>query len=421
MAKAFELTKQLRYAAEYYNSTIEELELAGERLDSREVNASADSESPEEREEQTQTKQKQVTFKSLANKKFATAVERITLKRISGDANLRLAICLIKLNGDMDMDSNANEQLADDFLSKALNCIKNSISIYRSLGNREMDLGYSLIWFLRAHYLAGVMERSNLSESDIETVIDEAEKCLKIDDANDAFDAEVLKHKQKLRNELGFVAGQLSSKRAEGLLKGSINNYSEKLEYKRPDGSNEKKDIDSLAFSQNSVSLSERKPSASLGTAASNASNQSESTIKSGILKKGTTPLDTKEKSWYYLQKARAENGLSEYYHNTGNKYGAFKILVQAAKDYKYAGNDRQRSKCLILAVENGVKFMLNTASRRERHADGLQAMLDEALGYYDGYGEDLGSDPTVSNNIHQAYILKAIIYEKCLDHAQWT
>jgi len=399
MAKAFELSKQLRYAAEYYSSTIEELAAAGVRI-----------------EQNNQYMQNAGKFKTLANRKFANVVEKITLKRINGDANLRLAICLLKLNSEVQLESNDGD---DDFLTRAVESIKISIEIYRELGNREMDLAYALIWFLRAHYLAGVMERSNLDEAEVRKVIEEAETCLKIDEAEEAFDDEVLKHKQKLKNELGFVAGQLSHEKAEDLLSSSIKVYNEKL------GNKEVK-VPSFALDQNSVNNASEEQATSEVTTIVPESQSTEVKIieptaqdqpqrKASILKKGNTPLNAKEKSWVYLQKARAENGLSEYYHNTGNKKGAFKILLQAAKDYGYAGNDRQRAKCLILAVENGAKFMLSTPERRKKHADVLQDMLDKALEYYNEY--DLETDPIIATNVYQAYRLKSLIYEKCSDH----
>lgn len=73
MAKAFELNKQLRYAATYYQDALEELEVAYLKL--------------------------QVKDKALKN-----AVELVTLERINGDANLRLAICLLKLNSDTEIE-----------------------------------------------------------------------------------------------------------------------------------------------------------------------------------------------------------------------------------------------------------------------------------------------------------------------------
>ncbi len=61
-------------------------------------------------------------------------------------------------------------------------------------------------------------------------------------------------------------------------------------------------------------------------------------------------------------------------------------MLIQASKDYGAAGNERQRAKRLALAVENGVKFMLTSSKRRDRHARVLLDMLDAVMNVTDGF-----------------------------------
>ena len=81
------------------------------------------------------------------------------------------------------------------------------------------------------------------------------------------------------------------------------------------------------------------------------------------------------DREWIFVQNARAKHGLSEYRHNKGDKKGAFKVLIDASKDYARAGNELQRCKCLTLAVENGIKFLMKTDKRQGKHADHLQCI----------------------------------------------
>ena len=440
MAKAFELNRQMLYAADYYRFTLDELVSVSEKLNlfenqntSNKNNDNLDISMTEQNLNKAKT----------AKIKFAAAVEKVTLQRIMADANLRLAICLLKLNSGIDLDENRDKSKDndennslnsnDDFLCTSVECISISMEIYRDLGNRELDLAYAIIWFLRAHYLAKLMDRNQITEEECEKLISEAESYLSNIDQNRQTNASQtdVKQRQKLKNELGFVAGQLSLGKAQDLLSGSIDRCQAILDGKTSlfEIVGDKSIIETLKQKQEQqkagVSFEDEENSKSQDSA------QSSNSRSNGqpILKKEPR-LSKKEKSWVHLQKARAENGLSEYYHNTGNKRGAFKILLQASKDYGYAGNERQRAKCLILAVDNGVKFMLRTASRRKKHSQSLLEMLEVALNYYRQYDfrgmdestmtntnndpNDINSEASINSAqmIYQAYQLKCTIHE---------
>merc|ERR1719480_408382 len=116
------------------------------------------------------------------------------------------------------------------------------------------------------------------------------------------------------------------------------------------------------------------------------------------------------DKQWLYTHKARAATGLSEYHHTKGNKKGAFKILLSAAKDYGKAGNEKQRAKCLVLAVENYVHLLegIERRSRRDMKAKVLLDMLDAVLKICDQYKNEGILDLTSQ----QCFILRGRIHE---------
>lgn len=238
------------------------------------------------------------------------------------------------------------------------------------------------------------MDRNLHEETEIARVIEEAENCLS---ESERENTPIIRHKQKLKNELGFVAGQLCHEKAPEILNKSIDNCSTQLSLRLEGNA---KPISNGLFGVVETAVAE------------------EAMASKTLSRSKTLESNDNEKSWLYLQRARAQNGLSEYFHNTGNKKGSFKILLQAAKDYGFAGNDRQRAKCLVLAVENGVKFLLKNDHRKNKHGKTLIDMLDKAMDYYGQYDlKDVESiDDTSVSMVHQIQTLKGFIFEECID-----
>ena len=109
MAKAFDISNQLKFAADYYKHTLVALD-QGNNI-------------PSEIEKQGQ---------------FNVAVEKVTIERIRGDASLRLAICLLKLN--------SNETGAGNFLSDSFAYLTKAIDVYR-IEKFEIETQFAKIFY----------------------------------------------------------------------------------------------------------------------------------------------------------------------------------------------------------------------------------------------------------------------------------
>ena len=94
MAKAFDISNQLKFASDYYKHTLVNLD------------------------------ETVISNSEIAEKgKFDLAVEKVTIERIRGDSSLRLAICLLKLN--------SSETAPHGFLSDSFAHLTKAIDVYR--------------------------------------------------------------------------------------------------------------------------------------------------------------------------------------------------------------------------------------------------------------------------------------------------
>lgn len=117
MAKAFDISNQLKFAADYYKHTLVSLD-EGNSFSNSELSTKAQ------------------------NGQFNVAVEKVTIERIRGDASLRLAICLLKLN--------SNETAPASFLSDSFAYLTKAIDVYRMQCG-----GKKVVWQDKVYILKG--------------------------------------------------------------------------------------------------------------------------------------------------------------------------------------------------------------------------------------------------------------------------
>ena len=316
---AFNFTKDssikfliLEYSANYYKQCIDEIESL-----------------------ETSTKSHFNRTNSETTGNLVNASEIVTLRRVQADANLRYAVCHLKLYTDNIDTKNASERTIT-LMEDSCKHLEVAIQVYKGLG-KSLDLVYSQIWLLRAKFLISVTSNEEPIHREIDKLVSEAEQVLTSSTSSSSFTDRDWKNKQKLTTELGYIVGQLSHDRAETLLATNMDEYNSVINKVTSD--NEKYTVD---------------------------------------------------KQWLYTHKARAATGLSEYeffkkfydrkslkdqnnffkfyhHHTKGNKKGAFKILLSAAKDYGRAGNEKQRAKCLVLAVDNYVHLLSHIERKKKR------------------------------------------------------